>query len=148
MNTKGLKEVDRVKLFQRSRTLIRSRLVISKVWNSLSKQTMIFESPELPLAAGYDIRRSGLSFVADHKEYFKVLDLPIRSRPVYFKVFSWNLILRQTSFQIPSGLNFEGSQISGSFLKHNFEVKRDSIFAFCRFIELKKLKVVCWNRTN
>ncbi|GBB94748.1 hypothetical protein RclHR1_24070001 [Rhizophagus clarus] len=30
--------------------------------------------------------------------YFKGLDLPIRSRPGYFKVFSWNLILRQTRF--------------------------------------------------
>ncbi|GET01054.1 hypothetical protein RCL_jg18795.t2 [Rhizophagus clarus] len=36
-----------------------------------------FEGPELPLAAGHDIRRSGLSFAADHKG----LDLPIRSGP-------------------------------------------------------------------
>ncbi|GES87816.1 hypothetical protein RCL_jg11270.t2 [Rhizophagus clarus] len=36
-----------------------------------------FEGPELPLAAAHDIRRSGLSFAADHKG----LDLPIRSGP-------------------------------------------------------------------
>ncbi|GES92927.1 hypothetical protein RCL_jg28214.t1 [Rhizophagus clarus] len=54
----GLKEVDRV---------------ISKVRNSNSKRT----GPELPLAAGHDIQRSGLSFAADHKG----LDLPIRSGP-------------------------------------------------------------------
>ncbi|GES73539.1 hypothetical protein RCL_jg4023.t1 [Rhizophagus clarus] len=71
-----------------------------------------FEGPELPLAAGHDIRRSGLSFAADHKG----LDLPIRSGPGYFEVFRWNPILRFAAFRY-------GSRISGSFLKHNFEYK-------------------------
>ncbi|GES87449.1 hypothetical protein RCL_jg3760.t1 [Rhizophagus clarus] len=48
-------------VFRRSRTLFRGGPL----------------SPELPLAAGHDIRRSGLSFAADHKG----LDLPIRSGP-------------------------------------------------------------------
>ncbi|GES89099.1 hypothetical protein RCL_jg17043.t1 [Rhizophagus clarus] len=82
------------------------RTGISKVRISLSQRTMIFEGPKLPLAAGHDIRRFGLSFAADHKgtlirsepEYFEGLDLPIRSRPGYFEVFSWNPILRQTRF--------------------------------------------------
>ncbi|GBB95139.1 hypothetical protein RclHR1_24840005 [Rhizophagus clarus] len=67
---------------------------------------MIFEGLELPLAAGHDIRRSGLSSAVDYKEtlirsepeYFKDLDLSIRSRSEYFEVFSWNPILRQTRF--------------------------------------------------
>ncbi|GES79358.1 hypothetical protein RCL_jg6359.t1 [Rhizophagus clarus] len=60
-----------------SRTPIRSGPGYFEGQNSLSKRTMIFEGPELPLAAGHDIRRSGLSFAADHKG----LDLPIRSGP-------------------------------------------------------------------
>ncbi|GES88868.1 hypothetical protein RCL_jg16611.t1 [Rhizophagus clarus] len=64
-------------VFRRSGTPIRSGPGYFEGQNSLSKRTMIFEGPELPLAAGHDIRRSGLSFAADHKG----LDLPIRSGP-------------------------------------------------------------------
>ncbi|GBB90861.1 hypothetical protein RclHR1_17990003 [Rhizophagus clarus] len=118
------------------------RTSILKVWNSLLKQTMIFEDLDLSFIEDHDIQRFRLSFTADHKVDQNISksgssnSKQIRLEPH----FETDQIC---GFQIPSGLNFEDSWISESFLKHNFEVRSDSIFEVCHFIGSKKLKVVC-----
>ncbi|GBB89225.1 hypothetical protein RclHR1_15900001 [Rhizophagus clarus] len=132
--------------------------VILKIQNLLSKWTIIFE--------GLDLSFNSLS---QRAMIFEELD-SLSQQTIKVRNFNlkWTRIFRRSgfsnskqtrlepyfetdqicSFRIPSGLNFKGSQIFGSFLKHNFEVRSDSIFAFCHFIGSKKLKVVCWNQTN
>ncbi|GBB97698.1 hypothetical protein RclHR1_30400002 [Rhizophagus clarus] len=137
--------------FQRFRTPLEADYDISKVWNSLEMDQyfenpelfrggLVQNSLEVDwYFEGSELFRSGPvqnSLEADRLDSLLQKTIKVRNfNPKWTRIFrkSESSNLKQTrlehhfetdqicGFRIPSGLNFEGSWISGSFLKHNLK---------------------------